>query len=301
MAKILVIDCGGSGFRSATVDGTNITNLQTRPGTSVEGLINFASDSLPDGAQGVSYAMAGVIANHETIIKSPNSPFLNGTNLANLTRQKLKLPVVVCNDMEAAINGMGEMFPELNYFMGITWCSGIGLRVMVSGKILCEAEGGHAQLDPSPFAPLCGCGKRGCAEAVLGGSNLIKRVLNETATRGIKIPSDYEWPTAFLHESLDKGEPWAVEIYSSLTFGMARFLANIQSLFHLPAIVWKGTLAKQVVSRKEPEIFHLMENMLIDPTWARTIKPYHCWQVEPHKDADSLIGGARVLTKMLQA
>ena len=46
-------------------------------------------------------------------------------------------------------------------------------------------------LDPSPFAPLCGCGKRGHAEAIIGGGAIERRIIAEAdaleLTKELKI------------------------------------------------------------------------------------------------------------------
>ena len=52
---------------------------------------------------------------------------------------------------------------------------------------------------------------------------------------------------------------------------MGIFLANIQSLLNLPLIVWKGTVAREVLWGRlglEPEVREVMREYLIDPTWA---------------------------------
>ena len=293
---ILAVDGGGSGFRAASVEGKRVCILGESMVTSIEGLIEFVAKNCPEEAEGVAYAMAGVIKNHQRVIKSPNLPFLDNTNLGQLTESRLRKPVVVCNDMEAATQGMAMLFPKLEYFMGITWSSGIGLRIFKNGEILSnDCEGGHMLLDPSPFAQLCGCGQRGCAESILGGKSLQRRIMAETEIKGIKIPTEYMWPSIFLDLKYDYREEWAVEMYHSLAFGMAKFLTNIQLFFNLPAIVWKGALGRAVLQRKNQEIRQMMKEMIINPAWVDDLRFLYCWDVESCKDADALIGAAKLL------
>lgn len=296
MSRILSVDGGGSGFRKAIVEGTGISNLKESTSIkSAQDLVDFVAEGIPDDVDGVAYAVAGDIEDHKIVVISPNLHFLDGINLAHITTVKTQRATVVCNDMEAAVSGMAVMFPELDYFMGITWSSGIGLRIIKDGKIISASEGGHAQLDPSPYAPVCGCGKRGCVEAILGGVNMQKRVMAELAAKGIRLPDAMSYGE-YLDSCQEKKEEWAVEVYDKLIFGMARFLANIQITLCLQAIVWKGGIAKGILSKqkKDTDVLMLMGGMMMNPYWARKLKFYYCWQASELKDADSLLGAAAV-------
>ena len=102
---------------------------------------------------------------------------------------------------------------------------------------MAESEGGHIPLDPSPFAPRCGCGVRGCAESILGGKALQRRIINETAALGINIPKDIN-PCKALDNAYKGRESWAISIYDLISTGMAAFLANKINLLQIPAVVW---------------------------------------------------------------
>lgn len=302
-ACIRVIDGGGAGFRRADVLGTEVQNLVTTKEKSIVisdfgSLINFVTEDFePDKFGGIAYALAGVIKNNDLVVKSPNAHFLDGIKLAFKTEAKTKKPSAVFNDMEAAIIGMAFLFPEENYFLGITWSSGIGLRIWKDGKILSVAEGGHMVLDPSPFAPLCGCGKKGHAEAIIGGHAIKRRVIAETEALGIKIPEDKR-PCQFLDEEFAKGEIWAKNLYQMIGEGMAIFLANIQTLLHLPLIVWKGTFALKTLKALEPIIRSKMQEVLIDPSWADESNLRFDFSVTD--DKDSLIGAAQAFKTFYQ-
>jgi glucokinase len=192
---------------------------------------------------------------------------------------------------------MARLIPELPpYFMGITWSSGIGLRIFKEGYILADSEGGHTPLDPSPYAPLCGCGVRGCAESILSGRAIIHRVKAETEALGIPVPEGLH-PCKFLDQCFDNGEQWAIDIYDLITSGMGAFLANIQMIFHLPAIVWKGTFAECAFKRRgiERSIREKMRRKLINPTWEEEMKFFF----SPKPKHDALIGAASMMSEGL--
>ena len=297
--KILSVDIGGSGFRKAIVcKGKPEPAVESGDIKSVGELLEFVRHDLPASLGGVAYSIPGVLRDGRVVV-SPNRPFLNGVNLAHETTRKISRASVVCNDMEAAVMGMARLFPDQKFFTGITWSSGIGERTIKDRIILAESEVGHMQLETSPFAPICACGKRGCAEALFGGLALQRRIREVCELRGTEIPPEYKCPSMFLDASYDAKIPWAIEMYDSLSMGMARLLAATQSVLRVPAIVWKGAIARDVLKRKEGEIQTRMANMLIDPKWGFDLEFYHVWDVEPYKDADALIGAAEILEQII--
>jgi predicted NBD/HSP70 family sugar kinase len=299
MQKILVVDGGGSGFRKAFICGDKITDLsESGPLSNVAELMAFLKGNIPEDVKGVAYAMAGNIERCNKVVMSPNRHFLDGVNLGDITEETLGLRTFVFNDMEAEAIGAVKLFPGLRYFMAITWSSGIGIRIVKDGQILQDSEGGHMQLDPSGFAPMCGCGLRGCAEAILGGINLRKTILAEASEMGLVIPPG-KIPAVFLDECYLQGHDWAVEIYDRLVYYMARYLANLQAVLHLPAIVWKGGIARGVLvgQKKEREVLLAMRGMLMNPEWAN-IDFHYAWDAHTVKDAGALLGAAEVFNRL---
>jgi len=296
---IRAVDIGGDGVRTADVCGQEVVNLRTRGAISnVDELLSFVAEDLPKNTIGISYATAGDINNHDLVTKSPNAHFLDGIYLAHITTQKTKIASYVCNDMEAAVVGMHVLLPEFSYFMGITWSSGIGECLFQNGVIIANSEGGHIPLDPSPFAPLCGCGGRGCAESILGGKSICRRVINETKALGISISDDVD-PCETLDLAYDKEEEWAVSIYDLIVKGMGSFLATHMLIARLPAIVWKGTFAENALPRIEKQIRKEMaERLAIKPDLASEEKVKFIFSPKPKEDG--LIGAASILLKSLE-
>lgn len=293
---VRAVDGGGAGFRRADVLGTEVRNLaKIGPVKTVDELLDFVCGDLIPETKGVAFVVAGEIENYNKVIKSPNIHLLDGVAFGDLTRKKSGRPAIVCNDMEGSVMGMAALLPKLSYFMGITWSSGIGLRFYKNGEILADSEGGHILLDSSPYASRCGCGVRGCAESIIGGLALRRRVINETKALGITLSNGID-PCRFLDESYDKGEEWAINIYDMISTGMASFLATIQTLFRLPTIVWKGTFAKNALPRIEKDIRLKMRKKLFNPSWSEEVR----FIFSPKPEEDALIGAAQVLLKSLK-
>lgn len=290
---IRVVDGGGSGFRRGDVRGIEVANFKRiGPVKSVDKLLDFSCGGLLPETKAIVFAMAGEIRDENLVVHSPQIHLLDGVLLGQLTRSKTNVPCFVINDMDGAVMGMSILMPQLRYFMGITWSSGIGVRVFKEGEIICAGEGGHIPLDPSSFAPICACGLRGCAESILGGESVKRRVIAETKTLGIKIPDGIH-PCRFLDECFDFKHGWAQKIYGLITEGMATFLAIYHTMLKAPVVVWKGKFATNALVRVGKEILLKRSQKTINPSWDLLF----CFS--PRPEEDSLIGAAAIFQKCL--
>lgn len=279
---IRVVDGGGHGFRRADARGKNLKNFQIDGSiASVKKVVEFVCEDLPAGTVGIAFALAGVIEDNDLVVESPNAKWLNGVRLASEVKKELKergkgkIDVAVFNDMEAAVTGMAYLLDEKvrarcgDYFLGITWSSGIGMRLWTRGRLLSAAEGGHMVIDPSPSAPVCGCGKRGHAEAIVSGGAVKRLVIKEAKARRIKLPRPKDVdPCEVLIDAWKDDKRWARGLKRSVARWMGLFLANIQSLAHVPLIVWKGTFALNAMKHVESDIRKEMKKHMIAPSWA---------------------------------
>jgi len=341
---IRVVDIGGDGFRRVDIDSgivekiksknveqirdlisenikdTDIIKKKKESIPDLDSLMQFVADGLDGGKiKGVAYSVAGVIEDHRLIKNSPNAHFLDDVDLKQKTEsfsKDSKLESFVFNDMEAAVTGMATLLGNPPYFMGITWSTGIGLRIWSDGRILSVAEGGHMVLDPTPFAPLCGCGRRGHAEAIIGGASIERRIITEANALGLpdelnitfgkeegQIRAPVFLNEAFLGKYSDQAKTWAKEFFfGRIVRGMGIFLANIQSLLNLPLIVWKGTVAREVLWGRiqlASAIQSVMKGYLIDPTWADEDK-LRLVETPGTGDRDAFIGAAEAFKSISQ-
>jgi len=189
------------------------------------------------------------------------------------------------------------MFPPLRKLLRfMTWSTGIGDRLAVDGRILTKSEVGHVTVDYSKNAPTCGCGKRGCLEAVIGGKAVEKRIFEYVKFAGIHIPIDEATnnpmhPCKFLDLQYKAGITGAVEIYCEIAKVMGRHLAYLQNAVFVPLIVWKGTFAINALPLIEDNIRHYMRIDLMNPDWEKETE----FMISPDPQNDSLIGAAAIL------
>ncbi len=140
-------------------------------------------------------------------------------------RGALGLPVLVENDVKALavaeqLYGRGRAH---RYFLVVTIGRGIGLGIVASGSVYRGAHGGAGEFGHFPAAPngpLCGCGKRGCLEAVIGEAGLV------AAAREARLLRRGQG-TERLRELADRGNPAALGIYAAAGSTLARAISAL--------------------------------------------------------------------------
>ena len=122
------------------------------------------------------------------VLQAPNLPGWRDVPIRDIVQSAFGVPVEVGNDANLAalgehMYGAGIGVANLIY---VTISTGIGGGIIADGKLLLGAKGlagefGHQTLVPD--GPLCGCGNRGCLEA-LGSGTAIARMAREAVARG---------------------------------------------------------------------------------------------------------------------
>jgi len=138
------------------------------------------------GATKADLAAVGVVApgpiDHErgVVRNPPNLPGWEAVPVVQILKDALGVRVILENDADAAALGehafgAGRDFRNMIF---ITVSSGIGGGILVDGRLYRGAAGaagevGHMVLDEN--GPTCGCGQRGCLEALASGTAIAAR------------------------------------------------------------------------------------------------------------------------------
>lgn len=123
-----------------------------------------------------------------TIELAPNLAWKGIVPLAAYLKEKVKVPVVVTNDANAA--AMGEMIfggaKGMKDFIVLTLGTGLGSGIVVNGEVVYGHTGFAGELGHTLIVPggrECGCGRRGCSETYASASGLVRSVLNLLSER----------------------------------------------------------------------------------------------------------------------
>ncbi|MCU0814938.1 MAG: ROK family protein [Cypionkella sp.] len=196
---ILCFDIGGSRIKAALWSEGALSPIgeavtpKADFGAFLEVLRGFADGR---ALRGVAISIAGVVAPDSGRIKVANIPCADGRVLAEEIGAALGLPVLVLNDADCfalaeARQGAGRGHASV---FGIILGTGIGGGLVLGGRLVTGAGGfagewGHGPVLRPPFDFQCGCGLRGCVDAVCSarGMERLHRHLGADAADSVAI------------------------------------------------------------------------------------------------------------------
>lgn len=225
-----------------------------------------------DEVRGIGVGIPGTVNSRTGKISFVNNLQLNGFPVKEELERLLSCPVTVCNDGDAAaygesIAGAGRGF---DHILMLTLGTGLGGGFISEGKIFSGAdrlggEFGHTgivfQGEP------CTCGRRGCLEAYVSATGLI-RMTREAMQR---YPESLMWDLApdlalvdgqTVFDAAQRKDVPAMEVLDSYTDYLAYGIANYVCLFAPDAVILGGGISAQgerltqIVSEKTESELH---------------------------------------------
>lgn len=266
------VDLGGTSMRAAVVDREGEIRGQAEDKTYPEqgldavlerlyGIIRGAirdAKRKPDSIRGVGIGLpGGVDSERGHVHQAPNLGWEDLT-LAGRLEEELGLPVFLDNDVNVAI--LGEFHfgaaRKARSALGVWVGTGIGGGIILDGKVLrglhgAAAEIGHTVLVPG--GPLCGCGNRGCVEALASRTAMEKEVRRRIA-RGeeSKIPGILEasgktrMTSGVISKALKKGDRVMEEVLAESQRYLGLAVANWINILDPEMIVFGGGVAEKL-------------------------------------------------------
>lgn len=117
------------------------------------------------------------------VLFSPNLPGWEGVALKKDLEKHLDLPVFVENDCNVCTLGVhvAELGAKPRHMVGIFLGTGIGAGIIIDGRLFSgfnrtAGEIGHMVLEVG--GPKCGCGNKGCFEALASRTAIFRRIQN---------------------------------------------------------------------------------------------------------------------------
>jgi glucokinase len=315
----LGVDIGGTKVAAGLVDAEGTILFQTRVAMPARG-------GAAEGLRAVQSAIEGVFAARPearailtgigicapgpldpvtgVILNPPNVPCWRNFPLAAEVQRVFGLSARLDNDGNAAalaesIWGAGVGYRNVFY---ATLGTGIGTGIVFDRKIYhgrtgSAAEGGHLTIDCR--GPQCGCGKRGCIEALCSGPSIARRArerLMESpdadskmfALAGGKVNRvDAE----MVAEAFRQGDPLAGEVLRETADFLAVWAGNVIDLLEPDVFIFGGGVA-QLMS----EFFGRIREQLA--TWCVNKRFAEMPMVLAKYGADAGIAGAAALCRI---
>ncbi len=187
------------------------------------------------------------------VYSPPNLPGWVAFPLKERLENEFRIPVKIENDANACALAEYRFGGGIGYesVLYMTMSTGIGGGIVLNGQIYHGAndsagEVGHQILLPD--GPLCGCGKRGCLEALCSGPAIARR-----AKAAIEVEShsvilelvDGDIDAVRSEHVLDaakKGDTLALKLVDETAYYMGWGIANVVNILN-PDIVLLGTIA----------------------------------------------------------
>lgn len=242
MTTYLAVDLGGTKLAAALVaDGVLSARqqLDTQSDKSPEVLRQNLTTLLAlfhDQADQVVVASTG-------IIQDGRLTALNPQNLGGLDYFPIKaeieaitgLPTLVLNDAQAAAwaeyHAAGGQYANMAF---ITVSTGVGAGLVIDGQLQIGARGiaghaGHSLADPN--GPVCGCGRKGCVEAIASGTAI--------GQQGSEVFGE-NYTGQEVYQRYLAGDEAATTIVSRSATAIAQLVADLTITNDLDAVVIGG-------------------------------------------------------------
>jgi glucokinase len=200
---------------------------------------------------GVGLAVPGLLDyKKQRVDRAPNIDIGGLNPLTPLTKQ-FNVPAAFANDTDAAT--MGEKWVgsarEANTAVGMFVGTGIGGGILVDRKLLhgtrfSAAEIGHMIMDI--HGPMCGCGNRGCLEAIAARVAMERDIRQAIADGKQTVLADWIGGPAepirsgLLHKALDAGDELTTNILTRAGEAIGQACLTLRHLFEPDVMIVGG-------------------------------------------------------------
>ena len=239
------VDLGGTNLRVAAVDDSGKLLEKVTSGTEVargrDAVIDAMTTVILDVAKkfqhvgplaGIGVGIPGIIDMRTGMLRqSPNLPGWHDYPVQDEIERRLKSPVILENDANAAALGEKWLGAARDWpsMCMLTLGTGVGGGIVLDEQVWRGMTGmagelGHLSVDPD--GPRCGCGSRGCVEQY-ASATAVKRMAEEMIRSG-KAPEleraskgNVEFSAKVVHQMAMQGDEPAREIFRTVGWALA--------------------------------------------------------------------------------
>jgi len=186
---VLGVDVGGTHIRLGAVDSDHrIVTSRVIPtstivgkGSAIQSLFDQLELFLEESGLAVRGFCLGfpsvVSRDRQSLVQTPNIVGLDNLEVVSLAQSRFRLPVHLERDVNLLLRHdlRGHEAPHLQPVVGVYWGTGVGNAIWSHDGFFVGSTGGAGELGHTPVCgdtSPCGCGNRGCLEAVAGGKRL---------------------------------------------------------------------------------------------------------------------------------
>jgi glucokinase len=193
---------------------------------------------------GIGLGLPGLVNFTTGVVKlMPNFPKMRDFPIIDKLKKYFEYKLFYENDASAALLGEYRFGAGkgVNDLICFTIGTGIGGAVLIDGKLLRGPEGfagelGHITLDPD--GPLCGCGNRGCLEALASAPAIVRRAKEIISEGKIETSlSNYlkrgeELNASIIAQEANKGDLLAQRVYREVGRWIGIAIGSLANVFN---------------------------------------------------------------------
>jgi glucokinase len=288
---VLGIDLGATKILAAVVDqqGNVISTIKrkTHGERSIDDVIDriarTAKDAVSEaqldlgsiqaigiGAPGVTNYDAGVVE------FAPNLPDWVNVPLGPRLKEVLGVPAFVENDVNAGTYGEVTVGAAKGYtsVVGIFPGTGVGGGIVLDGRLWRGARNAAAEVGHVVVlidGPRCGCGRRGCIEALASRTAIERDIIGEmrggrsTIVSGLIDPETGQITSGVLAKALEERDPLVMDVIERAAYHLGIFTAGLVNTLDPACIVYGGGLIEACGKTMLPVIRTTTYRYLIRP------------------------------------
>lgn len=289
---VVGVDLGGTKILSAVFDPQmrilarekKSTKAQVGPEGVVSRIAECVQESLAVAAvphsaiKAVGIGVPGLVDAAKGMVRiAPNLGWHNFPLAKKLTH-KLAIPVTLVNDVQGgtmAVN-MAGAGRKRNDFVCMFIGTGIGGGLVINGQLY-RAPGGMAgeighMVVVASGGPKCGCGNRGCLEAVASRTAIVRRVVAEMESGGKSVVRDLcdgdakRIRSRILAQAYREGDDLVREAVHEACHYIGLGAANLINILNPEAVILGGGLIEALGPRMLPRIEKAARAHVISPT-----------------------------------
>ncbi|HEX8141143.1 MAG TPA: ROK family protein [Pyrinomonadaceae bacterium] len=196
------------------------------------------------------------------VLSPPNLPDWDEFPIVELIEKRLGVRSVLDNDANAAALGESKYGAGrgLRNVVYITISTGIGGGIIIEGKILHGVKDGAGEvghITVLPDGPRCGCGARGCMEAICSGTSIARRarerlLTGEQSSMTTMAGGIMEVTAKTVAEAMRGGDRLAAEVWDETVYYLAVGISNIINVISPEAVILGGGVSTAGEQLLEP-------------------------------------------------
>lgn len=258
---IAAIDIGGTkiALGLARIDGQTLPfrRFPTRVERAPRAIIEEAANELEQMAAeaGVRIVAVGIGCGgpldrrRGLILSPPNLPGWDEFPIVRQIEERFRVPVLLDNDANASALGEHEQGAGrgLRNLVYITISTGIGGGLIINNQLVHGVGDGAGEVGHmvvAPGGPPCGCGARGCLEALCSGTSIARRARERLATdkspSTLRVGDEAGVTARSVVEAAQAGDPLACAVWDETISYLARGLSNIIAALAPEAVILGG-------------------------------------------------------------